>query len=151
MPYYDHALRLADEIAKVCPWVECSLNGFVPAPSATPEQIAAGNSVFNSFVQDESLYDQWLVLKFREKAQTALDNTKSEAFAVDRALALIVLREINGLRTWLRDFKSAVAAATNLANLQSRVAALPSTPNYTQRQLMDAIKAKLADGSADGA
>lgn len=148
MPY-DHALRLADEIAKVCPWVECSLNGFVPAPSATPEQIAAGNVVFNSFVQDEALYDQWLVANFRKKAQAALYNTKTEAFAVDRALALILLREVNNLRTWLRDFKAAVAASTNLANLQSRVAALPNTPDYTQQQLMDAIKTKLADGSAD--
>ena len=148
MPY-DHALRLADEIAKVCPWVECSLNGFVPAPSATPEQIAAGKSVFNSFVQDEALYDQWLVANFRKKTQMALDDTKSEVFAVDRALALILLREINQLRGWLRDLKTAVAGAANLASLQSRVASLPNTPDYTQQQLMDAIKAKLADGSAD--
>lgn len=148
MPY-DHALRLAYELNKVCPMTGCSLQGFEPAPSATPEQIAAAQSVFNAFTQSDVAYEQWLVTRLREQAQFALSNAKSDAFAVDRALALIVLQEVNTLRTWLRDFKAATAAATNLANLQTRVAALPNTPDYTPAQLMNAIKGKLADGSAD--
>lgn len=148
MPY-DHALRLAYELNKVCPLVGCSLHGFEPAPIATPAQISAAQSVFNSFVPSDSAYEQWLVSRPREQAQSALESAKSESFAVDRALALVLLEELNRLRTWNRDLKAAVAGATNFASLQTRVAALPNTPDYTRVQLMNVIKGKLADGSAD--
>lgn len=61
------------------------------------------------------------------------------------ALALLSLDELNGLRQWIAGFKIAVAAATSLADLKTRVAALPNTPDRTRRQLLDAVRARLAE------
>lgn len=59
------------------------------------------------------------------------------------ALALLVLDEFNRFSTEWRYFKTATAAATSLADLQTRVAALPNMPDRTQRQLLDAVRDKL--------
>ena len=66
-----------------------------------------------------------------------------------RAAALVLLDEANNLRQWLAAFKTQVAAATNLANLQTRVAALPAMPDRTAVQMRNAILGKISDGSAD--
>lgn len=63
------------------------------------------------------------------------------------AMALITLSEINLIRGWFVSFKAAVAAATNLANLQTRVAALPDMPDRTVQQLVTAVRNKMTDGS----
>lgn len=63
------------------------------------------------------------------------------------ALALLSLDEINSLRQWIAGFRSAVAAAS-LADLKTRVAALPNTPDRTRRQLLDAVRAKLVDADS---
>lgn len=148
MPY-DHALRLHHELSKVCPLVGSSLGGFEPAPSATPAQIAAAQAVFNAFTPDEAAYDQWLITRIRDQAQTALEANKSESDALLRALALTLLDEVNRQRSWNRDLKAAVAGATNFASLQTRIATLPATPDLTRTQLFNAIKARLAAGDAD--
>ena len=144
---YDHALRLAHELNKVCPLIDCSLQGYSPAPHATAEQIAAARVVFNSFMLTDAAHEAWLTTSRRENLQTEYATGRDAAIA--RAISLILLQEVNQLRGWLRDLKTAVAGATNLASLQSRVAALPNTPDRTALQLHDAVKSKLADGSAD--
>ena len=63
------------------------------------------------------------------------------------ALALLTLDEVNVLRQWITAFKAAVAASSSLADLRTRVAALPNTPDRTRRQLLDATRDKLNDGS----
>jgi hypothetical protein len=63
------------------------------------------------------------------------------------ALALLTLDEINNLRQWVGGFKAATAAATSLADLKTRVASLPNTPDRTRAQLLAAVRAKLTDGS----
>lgn len=63
------------------------------------------------------------------------------------ALALITLSEVNLLRGWLASFKAQVAAASSLADLKTRVAALPDMPDRTTQQLVQAVRAKMIDGS----
>lgn len=65
-----------------------------------------------------------------------------------RALALMLLDEFNDLRQWIAAFKIQTAAATNLANFQSRVASLPSMPDRTIAQVKTAYSNKTA-GPAD--
>lgn len=60
-----------------------------------------------------------------------------------RAVADITKDEINLLRQWLASFKVQVAASTNLANLQTRVAALPDMPDRTLAQLRTAIQNRI--------
>jgi len=60
------------------------------------------------------------------------------------ALTMIIMSEVNVLRSWISDFKSEVATATSLADLQSRIASLPDTPDRTVQQLVDAIDTELS-------
>ncbi len=66
-----------------------------------------------------------------------------------RAEALVLIDEINALREWITSFKAATAAATSLANLQTRVAALASMPDRTASQAKTAIVAKAQDTASD--
>lgn len=66
-----------------------------------------------------------------------------------RALADILKDEINIVRGWTVSFKAEVAAATNLANLQSRVATLPTLSDRTLAQLKTAIQNRIDSGGVD--
>ena len=63
-------------------------------------------------------------------------------FQLVRAVALADIDGQNILRDWLTSFVAAVAAATSLADLKTRVAALPALPDITPTQAKAAIKAK---------
>lgn len=66
-----------------------------------------------------------------------------------KAIAAVVIDELNTLRQWIAAFKVEVAAATNLANLQSRVASLPNMPDRTAAQARTAIKNAINSGAND--
>lgn len=68
---------------------------------------------------------------------------------VVRGLVLVLIDELNNLRGWIAAFKVQTAAATNLSNLQTRVAALPAMPNRTAQQARTAISGKITAGEAD--
>lgn len=86
----------------------------------------------------------------RTNAVAAVSDLKAENKLL-RAALLTALDEINTLRTWTRDFKAATAAATNLANFQTRVAALTTLNDRTKAQAITAITDKLNSGTADDA
>jgi hypothetical protein len=69
--------------------------------------------------------------------------TPDELYRLIRAEAEVLLDEFNNLRQWLASFKTETAAASSLANFQSRVAGLPNTPDRTLSQLKTAIENKL--------
>lgn len=71
-------------------------------------------------------------------AQNVIDNLP----ILNKAIALTLLDELNLLREWLVSFKAVVAASTSLANLQTRVAALPDMPDRTVQQAISAIRTK---------
>jgi hypothetical protein len=68
---------------------------------------------------------------------------------VVRAVAAVLVDEINALRDWVTSFKAAMAAASSLANLQTRVAALASLPDRTLGQAQAAVQAKIDAGTVD--
>lgn len=73
-----------------------------------------------------------------------------ELHATVVALALVILDAVNDLRQWDAGLKAAFAANATIAPLRTAVAALPNMPDRTRRQLLDAVRAKLNDGSVNG-
>lgn len=73
---------------------------------------------------------------------TAMEADKKDLDKTDKlitTLALVLLDETNDTRAWIESFKTAVAASTSLANMQTRVAALPAMPSRTKAQLKTAV------------
>ena len=66
-----------------------------------------------------------------------------------RAIVAVLVDEINALRGWLSAYKSEVAAATSLADLQTRTAALPAMPDRTGAQAKTAIANKVEEMQRD--
>ena len=66
-----------------------------------------------------------------------------------RAVADMLLRELNILRTWDRDFQVATAASTNLNNFKSGVAGLPSLSDRTMAQAKASYQNLINAGDAD--
>jgi hypothetical protein len=66
-----------------------------------------------------------------------------------RAMANLLIGELNDLRQWITAFKAQTALATNLANFQSRVAGLANTPDRTLAQAKTAYKNALNNGTLD--
>jgi hypothetical protein len=66
-----------------------------------------------------------------------------------RAIAKMAIDEVNDLRRWIAAFKAQVALATNMANFQSRVAALPDMPDRTLAQAKTAYKNLIAGTQLD--
>lgn len=58
------------------------------------------------------------------------------------ALTLVILDRFNVVHDWMNDFKAEVAAATSLADLQSRIAGLPNMPELDASQIIPALQAK---------
>lgn len=82
-------------------------------------------------------------------SQSLLLDSNNRSGIVHKAIAQIVIDEINILRKWLRDFKVEVAASTNLANFQSRVATLSTLADRTPTQARAAIKSAISSGDND--
>ena len=76
-------------------------------------------------------------------------NDRDKLGLLHRAVASVLVDEINALRDWITSFKAAVAAATSLANLQTRVAALADLPDRTLAQARTAITNKITGGTVD--
>lgn len=66
-----------------------------------------------------------------------------------RAVVILTVDELNILRQWVMSFKAAVAAATSLADLKTRVAALPNLNDRTNAQARNAIEDHVDNGNAD--
>lgn len=66
-----------------------------------------------------------------------------------KAIASVVIDELNVIRQWVMSFKTEVAAATNLADLKTRVAALPNLNDRTAAQARTAVKNAITSGAND--
>jgi len=87
-------------------------------------------------------------LVIRSDAKNFIVGFSSEPLVL-RAIADTIKDEINLLREWIVAFKAAVAAASSLANLQTRVAALSDMPDRTLTQFKTAINGKVDGGTID--
>lgn len=145
-----HTERLYEALIAACPIESLSVDTdaqtatFVPAAGANAAQIAAGNVVITTFDWSVSAYNTWRLAKVKQQAEAALDNATDRLEQISRAIALTVLHDVDTpLREWITQFKAATAAATNLTDLKTRVAALPNMPNRTVPQLIAAVKSRL--------
>ena len=84
----------------------------------------------------------------RQEALVLFSSTAGQQKLI-RAILLVLLDENNVTRQWITSFKVAVAAATSLADLKARVAALPNMPDRTVLQAKNAVQDKLNSGSSD--
>ncbi len=109
---------------------------------------AASQSIINAFDGSQGAYDTWAatVTEAQKAAVTLMQRTDSDPKAF-RAIAALAIDEINTLREWIVSFQAAVAAATSLANLQTRVAALPNLPDRTIAQAKAAFINKVNSGT----
>jgi hypothetical protein len=85
----------------------------------------------------------------RDKAKSVLNVGLDADAKLKRAIASVLVDEVNILRGLWMSFKAEVAAATNLADLKARVANLPNTPDRTLAQAKTAIANRLDDGTVD--
>lgn len=75
----------------------------------------------------------------RTDAKAILD-TDTKQGRLQRALVLRLAASLNDARQWITAYKAAVAAAASMADLKTRVAALPDLPDLTPQQIVTAIK-----------
>lgn len=114
------------------------------APGATdPQKQAARDAVLAADLSDAE------VRVLRAAAKTVATVDGGALGKALRAEALVIMDELNLLRQWLTDFKAQVAASSSLADLKTRVAALPNVPQRAKSQILTAIAAKLDSGDSD--
>ena len=106
---------------------------------------ASAQPIIDAFDGSQAAQDAWQAGQNQDRAITFMTILDSDARAY-RAVAAIMVDEINSLRDWITDFKAAVAAASSLADLKTRVAALPNLPDRTLQQAKNAFIAKIQGG-----
>lgn len=90
-------------------------------------------------------------------AQVAAVRTGAKLFIVNfhadslfqRAVASVILDELNILRGWTRDLQAGIAGASSLAQVKTAVASLPSLTDRTLAQVKSAINSRIDDGTVD--
>lgn len=102
----------------------------------------AAQAIINAFDGSQAAQDAWQAGQDRNAAIVFMAALASNPRAF-RAVIGLSIDEVNTLREWITSFKSAVAAATSLANLQTRVAALPDVPDRTLAQAKTAFVNKI--------
>ncbi len=107
----------------------------------------SAQATINAFDGSQSAQDAWNALPQDQKDAVTLINLNGANARAYRAIAALAIDEINTLREWIVSFQAAVAAATSLANLQTRVAALPNLPDRTLAQAKAAFIAKVNSGT----
>lgn len=111
-----------------------------------PNLQTAAQPIIDAFDGSQAAQDTWQAEENESTANTfmlALD-PNSRAY---RAVAGIMVDEINALRDWITSLKAAVASATTLADLKNRVAALDDLPDRTLAQAKAAFINKINQGT----
>jgi len=121
-------LRALDATAGMQHTVGTAIYRLKKATAWTGPQIAAAQNVIDTAPASSP----------QLTAQTAIDAMP----IFEKAIILTLIDELNLLRDWIVAFKVQTAAATSLANLQTRVAALPDMPDRTVPQAIAAVRTK---------
>ena len=122
------------------PWVVIARTDFLVA-AAIPQHY---RKWVVDHVEEKSAGEKVAADALIEQARQTGELARYDRKDILRATILALIDELNTTRQWIASFKTEVAASTNLANLQSRVAALPSMPDRTAAQARTAIVNKLA-------
>jgi hypothetical protein len=101
----------------------------------------SGSNVVEMTSGEKSAWDAKLAADAVQAAEDAKD-FEVVFTQVEKAQTLVIMDELNQLRSWIAAFKVEVSNATSLANLKTRVASLPDTPDRDKSQIKQAIKDK---------
>jgi hypothetical protein len=116
---------------------------------ATQQQINNANTIKDNFDWSVATDTAWRAAIQRTLDSNALEGSVTTEVRVLRALVAVLIDEVNILRQWTRDLKTQTAAASNLANFQSRVATLPTLADRTATQARTAISGKISNGDVE--
>jgi len=111
-------------------------------------QQAAAQATIDAFDWSDAAQDAWEQGLLHPGAIGGL-NAPDVSGILIRAVAALLVDELNVLRQQFRDQAAAVAAATSLADLKTRWAALSATPDRTLAQARTAIANKINAGMVD--
>lgn len=108
---------------------------------------------FQKFTLPSGFFDAIVVpinqAKFRNDALSELNSDFTGNPKLIRAVLLTIFDENNNLREWIQSFKGAVSASTSLADLKTRIAALPDMPDRTVQQAQETVQNKINSGASD--
>ena len=141
--YYDATPSTQTEYDRVKTLFKTVPQQHIKIVNNSPEEMTASEK---TAVNDAMAAAQTASIRSGAKAQLT---GFSDLPLYQRALADILKDEINILRDWTADFKAEVAAASNLADLKTRVAGLPTLNDRTLAQLKTALENKIDGGSVD--
>ncbi len=108
---------------------------------------AAAQSTINAFDGSQGAQDAWNAIPQSQKDAILLINLLDSYPRAYRAIAAILVDELNTIRQWIVAFKAQVALASTLADLKTRVAGLPDLPNRTLPQAKSAFISKVNSGT----
>ncbi len=116
--------------------------------SVQPSNLQAScQATINAFDGSDAAQTTWNAIPQDQKGAVRLINLLDANARAYRAIASLTIDEIDTLREWIVAFKVATAAASSLANLQTRVAALPDLPDRTLVQAKSAFINKVNSGT----
>lgn len=148
----DPTARLLVTIQAAVPAVTDVSVGVIGQPATVSvrpaNQQAAAQATIDAFDWSAGAQAAWENLQARTLAVVLLADPAG-AYKLIRAVADAARDSDNVLRAWLAAFKVEVAAATNLADLKTRVAALPAMPAISNATLRIAITNRVNDGTVD--
>ena len=119
-----------------------------PMGPPTQSQMDAGAAVLAAFDWSDAAEQAYQAALSRPLAVSQLGLTNAQ-FMLLRGVVSVLVDEVNALRDWITSFKTATAAATSLANLQTRVAGLAAMPDRTLSQARTAIANAINAGTVD--
>lgn len=109
----------------------------------TSPEIASMATIISGLADTPEAEAAFRLQKLRQQTKQALENQSSETMELMRALLIELVQEINQLRQFDQELKTAVANSTNYATLKANISALRNMPDRTFRNLMDQVKARL--------
>ncbi len=134
--------------------IDVTLSGMVSPYNPATVVVSPGNlqtaaqPFINVFDGSQTAQDAWAarVTNYQQNTLIYMFSPDPDARAF-RAVVGLAIDEINTLREWIVAFKAATALASSLANLQTRVAALPDLPDRTLAQAKTAFINKVNSGT----
>lgn len=112
-------------------------------------QATCANTALAAFDWKQSTQDTWDLAHLRSDAATRIATDTDAEAKVYRAIAAVLVDELNLHALKVNAILDAVDAATSLADLKTRIGAIPDYPQRTPIQIITAIQNKLAGGTVD--
>lgn len=123
------------------------LNGIVDVVRFQPKEgyIEAGDDVYAGFTYADGVFSPPppVVIDWNAVDTEMLNNVLVENGSVVRALALLVLDELNAHAAKITAILDAADTATSLATFKTSMAAITDQPQRTRVQLVAALKARI--------